>query len=85
MTMPRHNGDDLAALAKHKRMATLLRGEVPSSFVNTPKRLEDVSMTTWCSKEHRRVDEPYHFMPNDNMWAYLKDRIKKAAADGLKI
>jgi hypothetical protein len=73
MTMPCHNGDNLAALAEHKRMATLLRGQVPSTFGNRPKRLVDVSITTWCSKEHMNVDKSYHSMPNDSMWAYLKD------------
>jgi hypothetical protein len=83
--MPRRNGDDLAALVKHERMAALLRGEMPAAPGGAPKWLVDVSITTWCRKERKMVDESYHSISNDSVRAYFKEKKKKAADDGLNI
>jgi hypothetical protein len=79
------NGDDLAALAKRERMAALVRRKMPAAPGGTPKWLLDVSIMTWCSKERKMVDEPYHSMPKDSVKTYLKEQMKKAADDSLKI
>jgi hypothetical protein len=65
--MPRHNGDDLAALADNKRMVAHLRREMPIVPDGAPKWLVDVSITPWCGKECRLVDDSYHSMPDDSM------------------
>jgi hypothetical protein len=83
--MPRRNGDELAPLAEQEMMSVLLRGEMHSAPGGAPKWLVDVSITTWCGKKCSIVDEPYHAMPNDSVWAYLKDRMKKDDDDGLNI
>jgi hypothetical protein len=44
----------------------------PVPLGSAPKRIVDVSIKTWCSKEVDMVDKPYNYMHDDSMHAYQK-------------
>ena len=44
-----------------------------------------VSFTTWSVEELAMVSEPYQYVREDSVGAYLKDRVKKATDDCLTI